>query len=160
MAEASGRVVGVLTFVPVYARREVVLDMMRRAPDAPPCVMELLVHRALETFAAEGLARCSLALAPLANVGVGEAARFGGAHRVLGVAFDRLNRIYNFRTLHVFKHRLGPDAWEPRYLVFRTARSLPAVALALIQVHQPKSLLRRLLRPVRVLNQSTPSSSS
>jgi phosphatidylglycerol lysyltransferase len=146
VAEREGRVVGLLTWVPVYARRVMVLDVMRRAPEAPPGTMEALIHRSLETFAAEGLPRASLALAPLANAaspGDGETA---ATRRVLAMAFERLNRFYNFRTLHTFKQHLGPDTWEPRYLAYRDAASLPAIALALIRVHEPRSLLARWLR--------------
>ncbi len=146
VAEKGGTVVGVVTFVPIYAASGMVLDLMRRSPDAPQGTMEALVHRALESFQSEGLALASLALAPLAHVAEpGEGAP--GAQRVLAAAFERLNRVYNFKTLHTFKHRLGPDRWESRYLVYRNNRALPAIALALLRVHEPRSLYSRLLRP-------------
>lgn len=147
VAEQDGEVVGVVTFVPIYAGSGMVLDMMRRSSGAPRGTMEILVHRALESFQAEGLAVASLALAPLANV-TGPEAPAPAAQRALAAAFERLDRVFHFKTLHAFKHRLGPDRWESRYLVYRNHRALPAIALALLRVHEPRSLLSRLFRPV------------
>ncbi|HVP39749.1 MAG TPA: DUF2156 domain-containing protein [Candidatus Saccharimonadales bacterium] len=143
VAEWEGRAMGVVTFVPVYATRGMVLDVLRRASEAPPGTMEAVIHHALQVFAAEGVPRASVALAPLAQAAPAGGAEGAGAERVLRLAFERLNRFYNFRTLFAFKRHLGPDAWEPRYLAYRSAGALPAIALALLRAHDPRSLLAR-----------------
>jgi phosphatidylglycerol lysyltransferase len=146
VAERAGEVVGLVTFVPVYARRGMVLDMMRRAGGAPPGTMEALVHHSLVTLQSGGFERASLSLAPLAP-GPALPPDAPAAQRILAAAFERLNRLYNFKTLYTFKHRLGPDFWEARYLVYRGTQALPAVAFALLRVHEPRSFLARLFRP-------------
>src|SRR5260221_509309 len=64
-APATGHVEAFCTWTPVWARRGWALDLVRRRPDAPTGVMELLVVRSLEQGRAQGGTMLSLSRAAL-----------------------------------------------------------------------------------------------
>ena len=103
--DAQGRPVGFVTWRPFAAGRSRVLDLMRRATDAPNPTMDLLIAEALLEFAAAGCATASLSAVPLSYGRVAE-------------------RLYPTCSLRRFKDKFAP-VWEPLWLVAPSARSLP-----------------------------------
>ncbi|RII97829.1 DUF2156 domain-containing protein, partial [Clavibacter michiganensis subsp. insidiosus] len=70
--DASGRVHGVTSWLPVFRDGRVVgrtLDVMRRGADPMPGVMEFLIATAARAFQEEGLETLSLSGTPVAGVG-------------------------------------------------------------------------------------------
>jgi len=124
------RVVAFCTFKPYRGGQAVVLDLMRRRPDAASGTMDLLLARALQSLRGEGLVEASLAGAPLANV---EAPR-GLPERVTALAFRKLGAFYGYRSLFQFKKKFAPR-WEGRYLLYPSHLDLPRVAWAMATVH-------------------------
>ena len=51
-----------------------------------------------------------------------------------------INQFYNFQGLHTFKDKFRPR-WEPRYLIYAGAASLPDVVVALIWADSGDRLL-------------------
>ena len=140
--DRAGRVVGYVTWFWLPAAPTVVLDEVKRAADAPPGTMDLLIATCLMEF--QGRAnRASLGLAPI--TGAGQAARLavaeGFLRRTLGVAALG-------DGLYSFKAKFNPT-WEQRYLVVERPLDLPPVLLALLLLHYPglAARLHRLGRP-------------
>ncbi len=113
VAERNGRLVGLASAVPVYARRRLFLEDMVRAPDAPNGTVELLVDAVMRIADHE----LTLGLAPLA----GDIARWLRFARWAGGPF------YDFDGLRRFKAKLRPHAWEPVYLCTTSGSRLVAL---------------------------------
>lgn len=121
---AGGRVEAFVNILPSFGSGEGNFDLMRRRPDAPPSVMDLLFLSLIERFRAEGLTGMNLGLAPLANI-EGDTM----ADRALRLLYERGEEAFHFRGLQTFKQKWLPR-WEPRYLVYRSELQLPELAVA------------------------------
>jgi len=102
IAEQAGKLVGLASAVPVYARERLFLEDLVRSPEAPNGTVELLVDAVMRATDHE----LTLGLAPLA----GDVARWLRFARWAGAPF------YDFDGLRKFKAKLRPHAWEPVYL--------------------------------------------
>jgi len=129
--DGSGRVHAFITLLPTYADGGMALDLMRRAPEAAPGAMELLLARTAERLREGGHTYFSLGLAPLAGVGGGE---HGLAGKGLDYLFRNLDGVYRYQSLHRFKDKFAPR-WEDRYLLYPGPLALPSVLVALARVH-------------------------
>lgn len=127
-AHQDGRMVGILGFVP-WGRRDLSLELMRHAPDAPNGVTERMVCDVL-TSRDVAARRVSLnfcmfrrTFADAAQLGAGVRTRLNSS--VLGW-FDR---IWQLERLYVTTQRYQPR-WEHRFLCIGETLSLPQVAFA------------------------------
>jgi len=144
----EGRACAFVTFTPIYGMLnaqipETVnqledhgwgwsLDLMRRSPDAPPCVMELLLVRAIERFQSCGAQVVSLGLVAMSDTrqempSVQQQLTSFASHR-LGM-FEQRGSLFNF------KQKFNP-AWQSRYLLIDSRRALPQIALAVLSLRQ------------------------
>jgi lysylphosphatidylglycerol synthetase-like protein (DUF2156 family) len=105
------------------------LDLMRRVPDAPPGVMELLLVRAIERFRSCGAHRVSLGLVALADT----RQEMTATERLASFVANRLALFEPSRTLFNFKQKFHP-CWESRYLVANTTLALPKIARAVLHL--------------------------
>lgn len=110
--------------------RVIGVDLMRRRTEVENGTMECLFASMLQHCQELGYAEFDLGLSALA--GVGEAEKSGRLEKVLIYLSEHLSKFYNFRGLHSFKDKFGPQ-WEPRYLVYPSLGSLPDVVVALIR---------------------------
>ena len=133
-ADSSGRVHGFLDWLPMYAARGWVVDLMRRRADAFKGVMEFLIGSSLLAFADRGYRVASLASAPLANVEAQEAG--STLERALTFVYQHFDRFYHFQSLFLFKKKFQPR-WQGVYLVFRTQTELPRIGLAVLRAYLP-----------------------
>lgn len=124
MISAGDRVVGV--------------DLMRRRTEVENGTMECLFASMLQHCQELGYAEFDLGLSALA--GVGEAEKSGRLEKVLIYLSEHLSKFYNFKGLHSFKDKFGPQ-WEPRYFVYPSLGSLPDVVVALIRADSGDRLL-------------------
>jgi phosphatidylglycerol lysyltransferase len=130
--DSNNKLHAFVTFVPIYGRHGWALDLMRRAEQAAPGTMELLLARSIEYFKKEGSDIVSLGLAPLSNV-----------HRTdetfVRTSIDFLTHHFGNpdknRSLFTFKKKFQPQ-WESRYLVYSHTLTLPTVGWALYRAHQ------------------------
>ncbi|MBC9823802.1 bifunctional lysylphosphatidylglycerol synthetase/lysine--tRNA ligase LysX [Terrabacter sp. MAHUQ-38] len=125
----GGDLVGVLSLVP-WGRSGASLDVMRRSPDAPNGVTELMVTELMQRCAQLGLRRISLnfcmfraVFEDAERIGSGSLTRVGAS--VLGL----LDRFWQLERLYRSNERYAP-AWQPRFLCYDDAVSLPQVAFA------------------------------
>jgi lysylphosphatidylglycerol synthetase-like protein (DUF2156 family) len=106
------------------------LDLMRRAPDAPPGVMELLLVRALERFRSCGAQVVSLGMVAMGDTRL----EMTPVQRWLAsLVTDRLHLLEGRGTLFNFKQKFHP-CWQSRYIVTNTKLALPKIALAIIRL--------------------------
>ena len=106
------------------------LDLMRRVPDAPPGVMELLLVRATEGFRLCGAHVVSLGLVALADT---SQEMTPVEQQLVRLVTDRLHLLENRETLFNFKQKFHP-CWQSRYLVTNTTLALPKIALAVLRL--------------------------
>ena len=138
---ATGQVCAFVTFTPIYGsqvsqpghvRWGWALDLMRRTPDAPPGIMELLLVRAIERFRDQGAQMVSLGTVAMAD---SRQEMTGSQKQLAHFAFEHLRFLETHRSLLRFKQKFQPR-WESRYLAVSTTLALPKIALALLRVHQ------------------------
>ena len=124
--DPDGRVVGFVTWRRFDDGRGRVLDLMRRAADAPNPTMDLLVAESLLEYSAAGVAVASLGSVPRSRGAVGE-------------------RIYATASLRRYKDKFGP-VWMPMWLVAPSPRRLPGALRAITRAYCPDGMVRALRR--------------
>jgi phosphatidylglycerol lysyltransferase len=135
--DGAARVHAFVSFVPIYGRKGWALDLMRRDATAAAGAMELLLTRAIAQCAELGAAVVSLGLAPYANT-TGEAS--SSVDQLCTYFSSRFGGLAKARSLYSFKRKFQPR-WEPRYLVYPGALTLPRVGLALAAAHLSRQWL-------------------
>jgi len=142
----SGKPCAFVTFIPIYGSPDIDatlpgnpremqnwgwgLDLMRRTPDAPPGVIELLLVRAIEHFRSCGAQIVSLGMVAMADT---HQEMSPGQRQLASFVSDRLHLLENRRTLFNFKQKFHPH-WESRYIVTNTTLALPKIALAILRL--------------------------
>lgn len=127
--DASGQMVGLLSFVP-WGKTGISLDVMRRSPDAPNGIVEFMVAELMEGAPEFGVSKVSLNFAMFRSI-FENAEHFGAspttrlASRTLGV-FDRFLQL---ERLYKFNQKFAPE-WLPRYLCTDSTVSLVQVGIA------------------------------
>ncbi|HEX4936068.1 MAG TPA: bifunctional lysylphosphatidylglycerol flippase/synthetase MprF, partial [Gemmatimonadaceae bacterium] len=104
--------------------RELSLDLMRYADDAPSGVMEYLFLELMLWGKAHGFTRMSLGMAPLS--GFETHALAPRWQRLGGLLYRHGEHFYNFQGLRQYKEKFDP-VWEPRYLASPAGLALPRV---------------------------------
>ena len=134
-SERTGRPCAFVTFTPIYGPEYTwgwAIDLMRRIPDAPPGVMDLLVARAVEHFRARGANVMSLGLVAMADTKQEMSAR---QRQFAHLVSEQMRLLKTHRSLFHFKQKFHP-CWENRYIVISSTLALPRTALAILRVHQ------------------------
>ncbi len=129
----AGRIEAFVNPIPGYRSKAGNFDLMRRRPDAPEGVMDLLIVALAEQYREEGCETLALGLAPLANI-----EGTGIVERALRILYIHGGRAFNFQGLRAFKSKWKP-VWEPRYLCYRSELQLPQIALAVVQAGELRS---------------------
>ncbi len=132
IAEQEGRVIGFLTYTPIFARQGVYLDLMRRVSHTPPGTMDLLLTESFRLLKETGIKQVTLGMAPLANVQNSEIEQSPRLAWALQQMYDRGQKFYNFKCLYDFKQKFNPHHWESKYLAFQhlNYRELDAIIQA------------------------------
>jgi phosphatidylglycerol lysyltransferase len=141
----SGQACAFVTFTPIYGSGASettagkqsgvrgwgwTLDMMRRTPEAPPGVMELLLVRAIERFRTGGAHVLSLGLVAWTDT---KQEMTPLQRQLASLVTDRLHLLKSSHTLFNFKQKFQP-CWQSRYIVASTTLALPKIALAVFRV--------------------------
>jgi len=113
VAEQSGKIVGFLGVIPIYARDGWFFEDFLRDPDAPNGTIEVLVDAGMRAAREAGVAMVTLGLAPLA----GDVGFVLASAKLLG------RGLYDFDGLRAFKAKLSPRSWDPIFLSYPPGRS-------------------------------------
>ncbi|WP_376793533.1 bifunctional lysylphosphatidylglycerol flippase/synthetase MprF [Thermogemmatispora sp.] len=148
--DRADRLCAFVSFTPIYGLYDArdgqrrgwgwALDLMRRAPDAPYGVMELLLVRAIERFREAGAWLVSLGLIAACDTNQELSA---GQRAIANFLLEHVHVLEEHRTLLRFKQKFQPR-WESRYVVASHTLALPRIALALLNAHQQPSAAGRL----------------
>ncbi|MFD1957273.1 phosphatidylglycerol lysyltransferase domain-containing protein [Paenibacillus thailandensis] len=109
--------------------RKITIDLMRYTPSCPHGTMDYLFVSLFRWAADNGYGRCSLGIAPLANMD--------------HLLFVRLlwkygSKLYNFKGLYEYKNKFGPD-WENVYLVCPASSMPVTVGILAYTINTPVS---------------------
>ena len=125
--DAEENVVGLVTWHRFDDGRGRVLDLMRRAQNAPNPTMDVLLAESLAAFAADGVELASLGAVPLSKGRLAE-------------------RIYPTVTLHRYKEKFNPE-WRPLFVACPSSlRRRLGATVALAHAYCPEGLIRALRR--------------
>jgi lysyl-tRNA synthetase class 2 len=124
--DADSRIRGFLHFAPSYGRAAVSLSLMRRDPATPNGLTEFLVARGLEQLRESGVEEVSLNFAAFGRF-IHEP--HSVLERLLGRVLLAADAFFQIERLYRFNAKFFPR-WEPRYLLYERAPSLPRVGLA------------------------------
>ncbi|MCY7303490.1 MAG: phosphatidylglycerol lysyltransferase domain-containing protein [Thermoleophilia bacterium] len=126
--DAGGRLRGFLHFVPTFGRSAMSLSLMRRDHETPNGLTEFLVVRSIEQLRDRGIEELSLNFAAFARL---LASPSGLGEHLLARLIRLGNPFFQIESLYRFNAKFRPR-WEPRYVLFETAISLPRTGLALM----------------------------
>lgn len=129
---ADGHLLAFASMAPGYdGQKTVSVDLMRHRKDTPNGTMDYLFLCLLEWAKARGYRSFNLGSAPLSNVG----GRFGALReeKLARLVFERGGHWYGFSGLRRYKEKFNP-AWEPRYLAYPAAVTLPLLTLDLVRL--------------------------
>ncbi len=126
LVEAEGRIVAFANLWQAPLARELSVDLMRHAADAPKGTMDFLFIELFLWGAANGHTRFSLGMAPL--TGLAEHRLAGRWNRFANLVARHGERFYGFGGLRRFKSKFAPE-WRPRYLAAPGGMHLPAALL-------------------------------
>ena len=130
--EGTSDIRAVLHFVP-WGKDGISLELMRRDRDADPGLNELLIVKALESCPDLGVSRVSLNFAMFRSaLARGERIGAGPVLRAWRGLLVFLSRWFQIESLYKFNAKFRP-IWEPRFLVYPTARDLPRIGISALQ---------------------------
>jgi lysyl-tRNA synthetase class 2 len=124
-----GDLVGLLTFVP-WGPGGVSLDIMRRSPDAPHGVTELMVSHLMGTASKLGVRWVSLNFCMFRRA-YSQAAEFGAStvSRLNSSFLGLLDRFWQLDRLYRANRQYDPH-WEPRFICYDDRVGLPQILVA------------------------------
>lgn len=127
--DTHGTLMGLLSFVP-WGHTGVSLDVMRRNPEAPNGVTELMIGDLMAHARALGVQRVSLNFCMFRDT-FAAAGQVGTGSFVQGLAvvLGQLDRFWQLERLYEFNQRFGP-AWVNRFYAYDDPASLPQAAWA------------------------------
>jgi phosphatidylglycerol lysyltransferase len=105
-------------------KKELSIDLMRQAPNAPRGTMEYLFVEIMLWGKEQGYQRFNLGMVPLA--GLEDRAHAPLWNRLGAQIFRHGEHFYNFHGLRQFKEHFDPE-WKPKYLVLPRGYLLPPV---------------------------------
>lgn len=134
IAEHNKKVVGFLTYTPIYARQAVYLDLMRRGDNAQTGTMDLLLSESFRLLGSAGVKLVTMGMSPLANVEQSSIEQSKNLASLLHEFSVRGEAFYRFHALHDFKKKFHPHFWESKYLAYRNlgVREIDAMLQALL----------------------------
>ncbi|MDD3268290.1 MAG: DUF2156 domain-containing protein [Syntrophomonadaceae bacterium] len=140
--DEESRFQAILTFSPYNHRRGYYLDIMRKRQQTVPGVMEKAIIDAAMLMKSEGVEWVSLGLAPLAGIDR-DNDKFNYLEKGMHFVYKNINQDYDFRSLHDYKRKFGPNHWIPRYVAYEKGLSPLTVGYAMIKARNVKGVWKK-----------------
>jgi len=140
---SDGKIIAFATLATDY-KETTTIDLMRNCQQSPHGTMDVLFSRIIMWAKDSGYRKCSLGMAPLANVGNYKHSFI--SEKMIYYVYRYGNKKYNFKGLKEFKGKFATD-WEPKYLAYKKS-FLPVIFLQLVLLinrknHSQKTVLRK-----------------
>lgn len=145
VAERHGEVVAWLNLCPIPQRNGWLTEQFPRLKSAPNGTMELLMHTAATTLAAEGSDFLTMGLVPLSSESIATP-KPPWLQAVLLWTRAHGDRFYNFDGLEKFKSKFRPHHWEELYALVNEARFRPIHLLAISRAFTEEPLISALAK--------------
>lgn len=131
--DAASRLVGFVTYVPVWGRHPGYLhDLTRKHPDAPVGTMELINSVALERLRGEGVGHLHFGFTPFIADGEEPASASRLMSRAVSVLARYGSAVYPAQTQARYKLKWGPDLIETEYLAGKPLSPRAVIDLLLL----------------------------
>jgi phosphatidylglycerol lysyltransferase len=134
VAEQEGEVVAFVTYTPIYRRKGVYLDLMRRCDHAPTGTMDLLLTTSFRLLQEMGIEIATMGMAPLADKHHSDIAQNIYLTKLLQWLYQYGEKFYPFSSMYKFKAKFHPHWWESKYLAYQNLGipEINALAFALM----------------------------
>lgn len=133
-----------LVCTPIYARKGMYLDVIRRKEKPLPGTTQLLIAEALQFFKRQGYEIATMGTVPLANEYVEDPDQARIVELALDFTFDHLGYFHHLKPLYQFKEQFGASWWEGRYLAYYSSRFNPVILYAILKVYNPGGVSNQL----------------
>ena len=127
----SGQIMAFANLWETFNKKEVSIDLMRYAPEAPGGVMDFLFVELIMWAKSEGVEWFNLGMAPLS--GLERHALAPLWHKMGTAIYDFGEEFYNFEGLHDYKAKFDP-VWFPRYLAAPAGLSAPLILMTIAKL--------------------------
>ncbi|MGX6445642.1 phosphatidylglycerol lysyltransferase domain-containing protein [Neobacillus sp. K501] len=127
LSDQNGQIMAFASLATDY-KASIAIDLMRKIANAPHGTMDVLFIHIFKWAKERGYHSCSLGMAPLSNVG--ECKHSFMSEKLIRMAYQHGNSLYNFKGLKEFKSKFA-CGWEPKYLAYKKTL-LPVVLLQLV----------------------------
>ncbi|GHU40363.1 hypothetical protein FACS1894111_00890 [Clostridia bacterium] len=134
--DESGRIVAFNVFLPFEGKKGWMADVTRRSHDAPRGSTEKITFDAFMQFKEEGCLWGSMGVSPLANI-EGEENEKTTIGRILKLVYEKGNRFYGFKSLHLAKEKYSPSQWIPSYFVYSKKAINIDMGIAIVKLQNP-----------------------
>jgi len=131
LALQDKKMIGYLTFVPIYASKSLSLDAARKRKEVPNGLTEFLLIQSLEHFKKIGIKSVSLNFATFYPSA--ESIQQSSYKLFLTPLYTLLHHVYKTNTIYTFNNKFLPY-WQERYMVFEKKRYLPNYFYAVAKV--------------------------
>jgi phosphatidylglycerol lysyltransferase len=127
--DADGKIFAFINLIPGASPSEANFDLMRRTTDAPHGTMDFLFAHMFLYLKTRNFQTCNLGLVPMS--GVENPGNL--SENLLKLAYERIPRFANYRSLRFFKEKFMPS-WETKYVAYTNQMDLINLPFALGQI--------------------------
>lgn len=134
---------------PIYARKGIYFDLMRRKEKPLSGTAQLLITESFQMLRDQGYKMASLGAVPLSNEEIDDPELSLIVELSLEFAFNYLGHFHRYKPLYQFKDQFGPTAWEARFLAYWPPRFHPVILYALLKAYDPHAVTGNLRKQLQ-----------
>ncbi len=149
LAIHNNQVEAFVVCTPIYSRKGIYFDLMRRKEKTIHGTNQLLITESFRLLEEQGYAMVTLGTAPLSYKHVHDKNQRHLIELALKLAFDHLSNFHRYKPIYMFKKQFGPTSWESRYLAYGTQVFNPVILYALLKAYDPSGVKGKLYRQIQ-----------
>ena len=128
--DAEEKVYAFLNLVEDYAPGEATYDLIRKEPDAPNGILDMLLAKTYSYLKEEGYTSVNMGLAPLSGI-----EGINLTQKTIKYAYENLKAFAQFKGLRKYKEKFFPQ-WKKKYLIYSHHYHLLQVPSALKRISE------------------------